>query len=471
LPLLEPEEARYAEIPRQMLAEGSWFLPVLHGQPYLQKPPLFYWLVMGVYELFGVHDWAARLVPGFIGWLIVLVAYLWGREIAGNWAAVTSASILALMPRFVFQARLVTMDGLLCLCVVASWAVCRRAVRDEKIRWTWWLAGGVLCGLGLLAKGPVVLAIVMVPLFLGDVCWERKLRWTAWVSLVLVAVAVAAPWYIGLVLNDSAAAWDFFWLHHVTRYVAAFDHVKPLWYYVPILLVGTLPWSLLLVPLVRRLARLPRNDWPRGLGFCLLCLMWCVGFFSLSECKRPGYILPAYPALAVMLGTYVASLRPNPESVPRTWPVAAAAVCLGMVVAGWLLLDDYHRHFALRGQVRRHRELVRDEDLQVACFPRGWDSVSFYLQKGDVRAFSLEESAELVRYLEERPTLVFVKKGAGLEEMARVLSASLELIEIGRQSEKVFVGVVRRSSKPTAWRSAAVAQGDGLGSHTSDTSD
>src|SRR5438105_12797862 len=76
-PLLEPQEPRYAEIPRQMLAEGRLLVPVLHGQPYLDKPPLLYWLVMGSYALLGVHDWAARLVPGCAGVLTVLLTYLW----------------------------------------------------------------------------------------------------------------------------------------------------------------------------------------------------------------------------------------------------------------------------------------------------------------------------------------------------------------------------------------------------------
>src|SRR5262245_48629743 len=83
-PLLEPQEARYAEIPRQMLAERSWLVPVLHGQPYLDKPPLFYWLVIASYRMFGVHDWAARLVPGVLGVLTVLFAYLWGQRAFGT---------------------------------------------------------------------------------------------------------------------------------------------------------------------------------------------------------------------------------------------------------------------------------------------------------------------------------------------------------------------------------------------------
>ena len=83
-PLLEPQEPRYAEIPRQMLSEGRLLVPVLYGEPYLDKPPLLYWLVMGSYAVFGVHDWAARLIPGLSGVLTVLLTYWWGRRVAGE---------------------------------------------------------------------------------------------------------------------------------------------------------------------------------------------------------------------------------------------------------------------------------------------------------------------------------------------------------------------------------------------------
>src|SRR5438132_730745 len=83
-PLLEPEEARYAEIPRQMFAQGSWITPVLHGEDYYHKPPLFYWLVMISYQVFGVHDWAARLIPSIAGILTIFITYSWARRTNGE---------------------------------------------------------------------------------------------------------------------------------------------------------------------------------------------------------------------------------------------------------------------------------------------------------------------------------------------------------------------------------------------------
>ena len=96
--MLEPQEPRCAEIPRQMLDSGRWLVPVLHGQAYLDKPPLFYWLIMTSYSLFGVHDWAA-IGSGLAGVLTVLVTYLWGRRALGGRAALCGALALCLWAR------------------------------------------------------------------------------------------------------------------------------------------------------------------------------------------------------------------------------------------------------------------------------------------------------------------------------------------------------------------------------------
>src|SRR5262249_40357047 len=103
-PLLEPEEARYAEIPRQMLAEGRWLTPLLHGEDYYQKPPLLYWLVMGCYQLCGVNDWAARIVPALAGVLTVLLTAGWGWRALGFWTGIIGGAILALSARFLYMA-------------------------------------------------------------------------------------------------------------------------------------------------------------------------------------------------------------------------------------------------------------------------------------------------------------------------------------------------------------------------------
>src|SRR5262249_34052471 len=118
--LFEPDEGRYAEIPREMLARGEWVVPYLHGQPYLDKPPLLYWLVMGAYSVLGIHAWVARLVPALAVHGCVLLTYLLGRRSLGQRAAFWGALALTLAPGFTSMGRLLILDGLLTLLVLLA---------------------------------------------------------------------------------------------------------------------------------------------------------------------------------------------------------------------------------------------------------------------------------------------------------------------------------------------------------------
>jgi dolichol-phosphate mannosyltransferase len=347
-PLLEPEEARYAEIPRQMLAEGRWIEPVWHGAPYYQKPPLLYWLIMGSYSFFGVHDWAARLVPATASLLTVLVTFWWGKRVVGLAAGFAGAMLLCLSARFVYLGRMLTMDGLLCLWVVASLAMAHAALARGTLHRGWWLLSAVACGLGLLTKGPVAFVLVLVPLLVYQGLDRRSARmaWPAWLTYGVVAVSLAAPWYVAMAARDGAAAGEFFWLHNLQRFVDPVDHARPPWFYLPNLIVGMLPWSLLLVPLARFLTRHSARTAarrPPALGFFLLASLWCLLFYSAAGCKRPGYILPAMPPLALALGTYLAATLPRRAAaleslarlrLPAWWAQFAHRTTMGALGAG-----------------------------------------------------------------------------------------------------------------------------------------
>jgi dolichol-phosphate mannosyltransferase len=453
-PLLEPEETRYAEIPRQMLSQGRFVEPVWHGEPYYHKPPLVYWLVMASYQLFGVSDAAARLVPALAAVLLVLLTYAWARSVTDAWTGLLAALVLCLSGRFVYLGRMLVLDGVLALCVAAALAAAHQAL--VRWRWGWWLLAAVCTGLGLLTKGPVALVLVLPPvaaaLFYRSRLNARSSPGVAppgseclrLLLFVAVAVSVAAPWYVAVALRAPGATADFFWQHNVERFVAPFDHARPFWFYLPLVLTGTLPWSLLLVPLARRLwARRPDAPLPPAVCFGLTAAGWCLLFFSLSGCKRPAYLLPALPPLALALGGYLGQLvRPGDRRGLGKLGVCAAvtfAVLLAGVHAG---LPDYHRKFGLRGLVRRHRALADDATLAVYCYPHRWDSVSFYLGRDDVRACG--DRAALAAALAEHPqALVFVKGPRGLDELRSVLPASLELVPCGRQGSFVAVGLVR----------------------------
>jgi 4-amino-4-deoxy-L-arabinose transferase-like glycosyltransferase len=407
-PLFDPDEGRYAEIPREMLNRGEWVVPYLQAEPYLDKPPLLYWLVMGSYRLFGVSDGAARLVPALAVHACVLLVYLLGRRSLGEAAAFWGATLLALAPAFVGIGRLLILDGLLALWVTLAVFSAFEAVRTARLRWGWWLLAAGACGLGILTKGPVALLLLVPPVWL-----HRRLTgspvavsWRAWLVFLGVAAAVALPWYAAICLRLPSFAGYFLWQHNVVRFLAPFDHLEPFWYYAPMLLAGLLPATLLLVPFVRFLVS-SRADWAERrcpeLGFMLLAGGWCVLFFSLSGCKLPTYVLPAFPPLALALGYFLA----RGGWLERRWlRPAAAAAFVTMAMAQHLVVPWYA---AFRAPGARYAELARycaDRHVPVVCYPRSCDSVGFYFRRADLRTFRSKEIDLLRNVLRERPRTV-----------------------------------------------------------------
>jgi dolichol-phosphate mannosyltransferase len=306
-PLLDPDEGRQAEIPREMLAHHDLMLPRMLGEPYYEKPPLHYWLTAAAYKAFGMFAWSARLVPATSAWLAVIVTFVWGRRVLGARPAFLGGLVLCLTPGFVVLGRTLVLDSLLGFCVVASWYTAYLAVNRPHLRWRWWLTSSCLCGLGILAKGPAAMALLGVPVMAFQFLnlHAARCRWTAWAAYVGLALALAAPWYVVMALADPDFLYQCVWRANVVRFLSPFDHEQPWWFYFPILFVATLPWSFLWPALIYFLGghhpRLAQFRSP-ALGFSLLMVVWCLTFYSLSGCKSPPYLAPALPPLALLLG-------------------------------------------------------------------------------------------------------------------------------------------------------------------------
>ncbi len=407
-PLFEPDEGRYAEIPREMLQRGDWVVPYLQAEPYLDKPPLFYWLVMLSYRAFGPHDWAARLVPALAVHGCVLLTYLLGRRSLGGRAALWGAGLLAVAPAFAGMGRLLLLDGLLTFWTTLALLALFEALRGERLRWGWWLLSAAACGLGVLTKGPVALLLLAVP------AWaHRRLTGSPWrlsrrarAAFLAVVLAVALPWFVAVCVRLPEFAGYFLWHHNVVRFLNPFDHIQPVWFYAPVLLFGLLPATLLLLPFLRFLGSgdeaLARRR-PPALGYLLLAGGWCVLFFSASGSKLPTYVLPAFPPLALAFGQFLTARGWD----RRRWPLALGGLAFGLMVLVHLVaLPWYARQRAPMGRPDEVRALCGDRDLPVICFPRSCDSVSFYLGRDDLRSFREKQLALLLDALHERPRTV-----------------------------------------------------------------
>jgi hypothetical protein len=398
--LFEPDESRYAQIPREMLQAGEWVIPTLQGEPYLDKPPLLYWLVMGSYQVFGVHDWSARLVPALAVHAAILLTYLLGRRSMGDRPAWWAALFLALAPLFIGMTRLLLLDGLLTLWMVLALFAAFEAVRGERLRWSWWLLAAAACGLGVLTKGPVAIVLLVPPLILFRwlSCDGARPGWRGWAAFSAVLVAIALPWYVALALRIPPFASYFLWEHNVQRFLAPSMHTRGVWFYLPVLVLTLLPASLLFAPLARLL--LTSDEESRRcrspeMGFHLLAGGWCIAFFTLSSCKLPTYILPGLPFLALVLGQALVSSRWNSSRLPAGLASASFVVLVGLHYVGLPWYAWYRSPMSRPAEVLA---MCGDRDLPLVCYPRNCDSVAFYLGRADLKTYRSKEIEEL-RYL------------------------------------------------------------------------
>ena len=447
--LFEPDESRYAQIPLEMLQRGDWVLPTLQGEPYLDKPPLFYWLVMLSYCAFGAADWSARLVPALAVHLTLLLVYLFGRRSVGDRAAFLGALALALAPGFLGMGRLLVLDGLLMLLVALAVFAAWEAIRAPRLGWGWWIASAVACGLGVLVKGPVVLILLAPPLLAFPWLAGQGARpgWRAWLVHLGIAAALAAPWFVALSLRRPEFVRYFFWEHNVQRFLAPGVHVRGVWFYLPVLAAVLLPASLLAWPLCRFFLD-PEQGAKRGpaLGFCLLAGGWCVLFFTLSACKLPTYILPALPFLALGVGVFLAS-----------W--ASARLLLVGSTASFLFLIGMHGlampwYAAYRSPMSRPADvlaLCADPSASVVCYPRGCDSVAFYLGRSDLKVFRSKDIEELRTLVRIQPrTVILCTHRHSLLGLKQLLPPETRIVHEVRMGLADIPGVPRSLMKPLA---------------------
>ena len=408
--LFEPDEGRYAQIPREMLTHGEWLIPTLQGEPYLDKPPLFYWLVMLCYALFGYHDGAARLVPALAMHATVLVTHVMGRRLVGDRSAFWGAVLLTVSPIFLGIGRLLVLDGLLSLWVTLALLAAYLAQAERPLRLGWWTLAALACGLGCLTKGPVALILLLAPLLIQRflVRTSAPISWRAWAGFGGIVLALNLPWYLAVCMDVPEFAHHFLWQHNVQRFVEPFDHVRPVWFYGPILLFGLLPTLFLAWPMARYLLSTEPAEAQRrcaGLGYLLLAGSSCFLFFSLAGSKLPTYILPAVPPFCLAAGCFVARTSWYRS---RRW--------IGLVTACWLLLACSHyiviplyaRHRSPMNQPEAIHAWCDDPCVPVICFPRNVDSVAFYLGRDDFRTYRSKQMQELLHQLQQQPRTVIL---------------------------------------------------------------
>ena len=334
-PLLPVDETRYATVAWEMWLRGDFLVPYLNGEPYSHKPPLFFWLIHAGWWLFGVHEWVVRAVAPLLGLLCLLATAQLARMLWPNDPVAARLAPWIVFGSIFFTAfsSWVQIDLLLVLFTLLAMTGIIHAAEGRQAGW---LLAGVAIGLGVLAKGPVMLLQVL-PVALLAPLWARDTtphNWWRWYAGVAASVAIGAVIALSWALPAAAAGGDSYgeailWGQTADRMVQSFAHAHPVWWYLPWLGVLFAPWVLL--PWLWSAVWHARPGHDAGLRLCLVWMASTFLFMSLVSGKQLKYLLPLLPAFALLLARVISGL----EGVVirrRDWLPAAVLLLCGLLL-------------------------------------------------------------------------------------------------------------------------------------------
>ncbi|HWZ13438.1 MAG TPA: glycosyltransferase family 39 protein [Acidobacteriaceae bacterium] len=350
--LVGADEPRYAQVAREMLEvidkhcapiknePSLWIVrrvkltaceathsvtPLLWGKPWLEKPALYYWRAMLAFKEFGVHDWAARFPSGSFAFVLIALTYLHMRRFrpgAHLDAALITASCVGIVSFARGASTDMQMAAPFCIAMLGWYAWYETGKK-------FWLFDLYFFGaLATLAKGPVApfMAFAIIFLFTALRREWSLLRRTIWIPGIALYLAMVLPWFIAVQHRNPQFLRQFFLEHNIERFATnRYQHTQPFWYYIMVLLLALLPWTVLALTALWDSIKIAMDEWRarrrsnRYLGhhrtgdafpeFLVLWALFPVLFFSLSRSKLPGYILPAIPPITILTGDYLHRIR------------------------------------------------------------------------------------------------------------------------------------------------------------------
>jgi 4-amino-4-deoxy-L-arabinose transferase-like glycosyltransferase len=357
--LLGADEPRYAQVAREMLNRSDWITPTLQGKPWLEKPVLYYWEAVLSFRIAGVSDWTARVPAGLDAAMLIAAIYFFLRRFRPG-SELDGALITASCAGIVGFAHAAATD----MPLAATFAI-------ALLSWFAWYDGQkyihlaafyVFLALGTLAKGPVApaLAGVIVVLFVAiKRDWPVILR-MLWLPGIALYLAVTLPWYVAVQLRNPEFFRFFILEHNLARFSQdVYHHRQAVWFYLPVFLLAAMPWTIVLIFAVverirfiwsggRKAFSSAEDSWPL---FLLLWMFVPILFFSASQSKLPGYILPAVPAGALLVAAYLAGRRREATRFSLFFAAAHGAACGLLIFAAISAASIALNHRLLGGTV------------------------------------------------------------------------------------------------------------------------
>ncbi|MFQ5902968.1 MAG: ArnT family glycosyltransferase [Candidatus Binatia bacterium] len=353
--LWDPGEGRSGVIAKEMVASGNWVTLTRNGDPYYDKPALYFWLVALELKLLGLSELAVRLPSALAASLTVGFVYLWGCVSEGWKRGLWGGLVLVTSMEFVALGRFGNTDTVFSFFLTGA-----------LLYFLWWKEQGkgwiwpfyLFLALASLTKGPVG---VLLPLLIVGIMLGLRKRWALLQEMHLfrgmgLVVLVSGSWYLLAALHDAEYIKTFLWDHNVLRFFTSkqgIDHPEPIYYLFLILVGGFLPWSFFLAPVLHDLWERRGDEGQEERLFLVVWAATVLVFFSLSRNKLGTYILPAFPPLALLTGDLLRQFVEGKEARPwrLRWILYASLVWLFLLfsifpVSEMILRDRYPQYFA-----------------------------------------------------------------------------------------------------------------------------
>jgi 4-amino-4-deoxy-L-arabinose transferase-like glycosyltransferase len=379
--LFTPDEGRYSEVAREMVASGDYITPRLNGVAFLDKPILYYWLQASAIKLFGLSEGALRFWPSVIGVLGCLVTYIAGRQLFNRRTGLLAAIILALCPLYYGAAHYANLDLEISVFISCSLLFFLLGIQRQAF---YLLPAYIFCGLAVLTKGLIGLAF---PVMIVGLWIILSNRWSVLKNLrlfsgFLIFAAITVPWYWLVQKANPQFLHFFFVTQQVTRFLgkADFNNRVGIWFYIPIVLAGCVPWAIFLIQALTKNIKIVWRDRHAHTNelFLLLWFFIVFIFFSIPKSKTVGYILPIFPALALIIGHYLNYLwdkKSNTKRIFQYCTIVAMIFLLTLIASAPLLNKKSAKSLA-----EQLTPILKPQD-EVVIFYKYYQDLPLYLQR------------------------------------------------------------------------------------------
>lgn len=345
-PLSTPDEGRYVEIPREMAVSGDYVTPRLNGVKYFEKPALFYWAQAFMIKLFGIHEWAMRILPALFGLLGCLAVYWAGVQLWGRREGIFSAVILGTSVLYYAHTRIIILDLAVSVFIsiaLLSFLLATRAPpgRSQTLYLAFFFAA---CAGATLTKGLIGLAIPGMTILIWTALTKHwavlKLAFNPWG--ILFFLTLAAPWHILASLRNPTFFYFYFIHEHFIRFLMdAHGRTQPFWFFIPIVLLGLFPWVCFLYQSIRKSLKEKDKTFSEEM-YLLIWIGFTFVFFSIGKSKLIPYIVPIFPAIALLIGKYMAFVWDKRGGVSSftQGTYGYSILCLILSIVPWIALYD-----------------------------------------------------------------------------------------------------------------------------------